>query len=103
MISAVFISNGGRISGFSVGGHSGMSEAGGDIVCAAVSAMVMLAVNLAESGFGAPCRLERRDEEARISFFLTGGSDAGSTVLEGLRAELKALQAQYPFNISVKG
>ena len=32
-----------RITGFSVSGHSGYAEAGSDIVCAAVSAVVTMA------------------------------------------------------------
>ena len=32
-----------RITGFSVSGHSGYAEAGSDIVCAAISAVVSMA------------------------------------------------------------
>ena len=32
-----------RITGFSVSGHSGYAEAGSDIVCAAISALVTMA------------------------------------------------------------
>ena len=43
MIKAEFYDREGRITGFSVSGHSGYAEAGADIVCASVSAAVTFA------------------------------------------------------------
>ena len=43
MIRADFYDQEGRITGFSVSGHSGYAEAGADVVCAAVSAAVTFA------------------------------------------------------------
>ncbi len=102
MITASFIKKGGSYTGFSVCGHSGYAEAGSDIVCAAVSSMVMLAVNTVQDGFGEEGRLEMVERDAKISFSLKQQSNAGSKVIACLKAELEALAEQYPQNILVK-
>ena len=43
MTRCEFFTEDDRITGFSVSGHSGYSEAGSDIVCAAISAVVTMA------------------------------------------------------------
>ena len=43
MTRCEFFMEGDRITGFTVYGHSGYAEAGSDIVCAAVSAIVTMA------------------------------------------------------------
>jgi uncharacterized protein YsxB (DUF464 family) len=50
----------GRICGFSVSGHAGYAEAGRDVVCAAVSALTLNAVNSCERLLGV--RLACRDD-----------------------------------------
>ena len=43
MTTVMFFTEGGRITGFDVSGHSGYGPEGGDIVCAAVTSTVRLA------------------------------------------------------------
>ena len=43
MTKCEFFTQDDRITGFSVSGHSGYAEAGSDIVCAAISAVVTMA------------------------------------------------------------
>ncbi len=102
MITASFTKQNGAYTGFRVCGHSGYADAGSDIVCAAVSAMVMLAVNTVQDGFGEEARLETAERDALISFSLKKHSDIGSKVIACLKAELEALAEQFPQNILVK-
>ena len=48
MTTVTFHTQGSRITGFDAAGHSGYAEEGGDIVCAAVSVLVINAVNSLE-------------------------------------------------------
>jgi Predicted ribosomal protein len=48
MIKAAFYTRNGRYIGFSVSGHAGFDEEGHDILCAAVSALTINAVNSLE-------------------------------------------------------
>ena len=57
MTRCEFFTEDDRITGFSVSGHSGYSEAGSDIVCAGVSA-----ISFALIGY-----LQQRETEAQIS------------------------------------
>ncbi len=102
MITASFIKQNGAYTAFRVCGHSGYAEAGSDIICAAVSAMVMLTVNTVQDGFGEDVRLETNEREALISCTLKRRSEAGSIIITCLKAELEALAEQYPQNILVK-
>ena len=43
MTTITFYSQGSRVTGFEVKGHSGYAEAGADIVCAAITSAVRLA------------------------------------------------------------
>ena len=63
MITASFKSRNGQFYKFRVSGHSGYSYSGSDIVCAAVSAMVMLTVNTVTDGFGVPSAVNVDEED----------------------------------------
>lgn len=45
MINAVFTEKDGRLTGFTLTGHSSLAEHGQDIVCAGVSSALMLTIN----------------------------------------------------------
>ena len=44
MTTVTFYTEGSRITGFDAAGHSGYADAGGDIVCAAVTSTVRLII-----------------------------------------------------------
>ncbi len=102
MISASFSERGGVLCGFRICGHSGYAEAGGDIVCAAVSAMTMLTVNMLADTFGLKCGLEEDAAGTEISFRLEEPSELGGKALSAFRNELLNLSREYPQNILVK-
>lgn len=102
MIKASFSRRGGAYSGFRVGGHSGYAAAGDDIVCAAVSAMTMLTVNLLIETFALDCELKVDEENADIALSLRQQSETGDKIISALKAELVGLAEEYPQNILVK-
>lgn len=102
MINVSFSRRGKAYCGFRVSGHSGYAEAGADIVCAAVSAMTMLTVNLLAEAFGLDTELEVDEENADISLSLKQQSDIGDKIISAFKAELDGLAEEYPQNILVK-
>lgn len=101
MITAVFRADGDTLLGFRISGHSGYSEQGSDIVCAAVSAMVMLTVNTACDIFGAEASTETDESDASVDFSLLSESEIASSLLRGFRQELLALERDFPDHIRV--
>ncbi|MBQ8237128.1 MAG: ribosomal-processing cysteine protease Prp [Oscillospiraceae bacterium] len=93
-----------RITGFSVSGHSGYAEAGKDIVCAAVSAVVTMAEATINDVCGAKAKVRVKDEQARITLTLPTSCDEEETVqavLAGMMVTLLSLQEDYPDFIEV--
>lgn len=94
MINAVFTKN-----GFEISGHSGYSEAGSDIVCAAVSAMTNLTILLLEKNNAElSCGVNDKDNSVWAKI---GCVEKGGVVLNALREELEALELEYPKNLRV--
>ena len=94
----------GRISGFSVSGHSGYAEAGQDIVCAAISAVVGMAEATINDVCGAKAKVRVKEEDARISLTLPTSCDEEESVqavLAGLLLYLCNLRDEYPDHIEV--
>ena len=93
-----------RITGFSVSGHSGYAEAGKDIVCAAVSAVVTMAEATINDVCGAKSKVRVKYEQARITLTLPTSCDEEETVqavLAGMMVTLLSLQEDYPDFIEV--
>ncbi|MCC8130522.1 MAG: ribosomal-processing cysteine protease Prp [Oscillospiraceae bacterium] len=100
MITALFkVSEAGSYKGFSVSGHSGYSEAGSDIVCAAVSSAVMLTVNSCIDGFDVNAEPEVIDDT--VKFIVNKPSENADRLIGSLREHLEALSEEYPDNIAV--
>ena len=94
----------GRIAGFSVSGHSGYAEAGQDIVCAAVSAVVGMAEATINDVCGAKAKVRVKEEDARITLTLPASCDEEESVqavLAGLLLYLCNLRDEYPDYIEV--
>ena len=93
-----------RITGFSVSGHSGYCEAGSDIVCAAISAVVTMAEATINDVCGAKAKVRVKDENARITLTLPASCDEEETVqavLSGMLVTLLSLKEDYPDYIEV--
>ena len=94
-----------RIVGFSVSGHSGYSEAGSDIVCAAITAIVRMAEATINDVCGAKAKVRVKEQEnARITLTLPASCDEEESVqavLAGMMLTLCSMRDDYPDNIEV--
>ena len=106
MIQATFHMEGRNIVSFQVEGHSGLAEAGKDVLCAAVTSAVRLAECTVNEVLGV-CAAVRADERtAAISFRLPGSlgdaaESASQAVLTGLMVYLSELHVEYPEHVEV--
>ena len=93
-----------RITGFSVSGHSGYAEAGSDIVCAAVSAVVTMAEATINEVCGAKAKVRVKEEDARVTLTLPASCDEEESiqaVLAGMMLTLCSMRDDYPDYIEV--
>ena len=104
MTRCEFFTEGERITGFSVSGHSGYAEAGADIVCAAVSAVVTMAEATINEVCGAKAKVRVKGEQARVTLMLPAVCDEEDTVqavLAGMMLTLCSMRDDYPDYIEV--
>ena len=104
MTRCEFFTENDRITGFSISGHSGYAEAGSDIVCAAISAVVTMAEATINDVCGAKAKVRVGENEARITLKLPKTCDEEETVqavLAGMMVTLINLQEDYSDFIEV--
>ncbi len=104
MTRCEFFTENDRITGFSVSGHSGYAEAGKDIVCAAVSAVVTMAEATINEVCGAKAKVRVKEEDARVTLTLPAScdeEDAVQAVLAGMLLTLCSMRDDYPDYIEV--
>ena len=104
MTRCEFFTEGERITGFTVSGHSGYEERGKDVVCAYVSAVVTMAEATINDVCGAKAKVRVGEDEARITLKLPKSCDEEDTVqavLAGMMVTLIGLQEDYPDFIEV--
>ena len=104
MTRCEFFTDNDRITGFSVSGHSGYAEAGSDIVCAAVSAVVTMAEATINDVCGAKAKVRVKEEDARVTLTLPVSCDEEESVqavLAGMMLTLMSLRDDYPDYIEV--
>ena len=104
MTRCEFFRDGARITGFSVSGHSGYEEAGKDIVCAAISAVVGMAEATINDVCGGKAKVRVKEADARITLTLPAAceeEDSIQAVLTGMMLYLIGLRDDYPDFIEV--
>ena len=104
MTKCEFFTEDDRITGFSVSGHSGYSEAGSDIVCAAISAVVAMTEATINDVCGGKAKVRVKEEDARISLTLPATCEEEESiqaVLAGMMLTLCGLRDDYPDYIEV--
>ena len=104
MTRCEFFTENDRITGFSISGHSGYAEAGSDIVCAAISAVVTMAEATINDVCGAKAKVRVKDDQARITLTLPVSCDEEDTVqavLAGMMLTLISMRDDYPDYIEV--
>ena len=93
-----------RITGFSVSGHSGYAEAGQDIICAAISAVVTMAEATINDVCGAKAKVRVKEEDARVTLTLPASCDEEESVqavLAGMMLALISIAEDHPDYIEV--
>ena len=95
MIAAVFSRSGGKYVGFEISGHSGLADAGSDVLCAAVSAATELAANLA----GGEAKVD--EKTAKVMVRIPSPDENSERVICALRDQLKGYSEEYPKNIRI--
>ena len=104
MTRCEFFTENDRITGFSISGHSGYAEAGQDIVCAPISAVVTMAEATINDVCGAKAKVRVKDEQARVTLMLPAVCDEEDTVqavLAGMMLTLCSMRDDYPDYIEV--
>ncbi len=96
----LYLDASGRITGFSVKGHSGYAEEGSDIVCAGISALVLTADHALNRLVGVS-PIERGGEDGFVEVLLPAGlTDAqmhdAQLLLSSLHIGLENIAQAYP-------
>ena len=104
MTRCEFFTEDDRITGFTISGHSGYAEAGQDIICAAISAVVTMAEATINDVCGAKAKVRVKEEDARVTLTLPAScdeEDAVQAVLAGMLLTLCNMRDEYPDYIEV--
>ena len=105
MTHITFYRRGGYFYGFQEIGHTGLADAGDDVLCAAISSMTMLIVNMLEVSFETDVQYLIDEEKAKITVtalgalpdYAGGGGRqyASSGAIKAYYDQLKDLEEDY--------
>lgn len=104
MTTVSFTTEGERIVGFHVKGHSGYAEAGNDIVCAAITSAVRLTECAVNDVLGLEASVKAKGDSISLKLPGSLGATNESTcqaLLTALMVYLAELHEEYPENIIV--
>jgi uncharacterized protein YsxB (DUF464 family) len=106
MTTITFSTEGSRIVGFEVKGHSGYAPEGEDIVCAAITSAVRLTECAVNDVLGLEASVKVREKDASIALKLPNGlgqtnESTCQTLLAALMVYFVQLAEEYPDFISV--
>ena len=106
MTTITFHSEGSRLTGFEMQGHSGYAPQGEDIVCAALTSAVRLVECAVNDVLGLEAAVKMRDKDAFISLKLPNAlgqthEKTCQTLLAAFLVHCVQLAEEYPENISV--
>ena len=106
MTTVTFHSEGSRITGFTVEGHSGLAPEGEDILCAAITSAVRLAECAVNDVLGLEASVKVRQRDASIFLKLPGSlgqtnESTCQTLLTALMVYFTELQEEYPDHLIV--
>ena len=106
MTTVTFDSEGSRITGFQVEGHSGLACEGEDVLCAAVTSAVRLVECAVNDILGLEASVKVREKDASISLKLPGSlgqtnESTCQTLLTALMVYFAELHEEYPDHLIV--
>lgn len=86
----------GKINGFRCSGHAGFAESGHDVICAAVSALVINTVNSIEHFTSDTFDYKENEKKGHIDFKIVSSlSNESSLLLNSLVLGLQGIQDDY--------
>ncbi len=92
----VYQDEAGAFTGFRCEGHSGYADAGSDVVCAAISALVINTVNAIEELTDTDIRTHADEGAGVIEAFFQGGCSAKAELLvKAMIMGLQGIQSNY--------
>ena len=104
MIAATLYQGKEGFAGCRIEGHSGWGNAGGDIVCAAVSILGCTCVNALESVLGIIAVIDENDEgilSFRLPEMTVAENEKAQILMGALEQGLRDLAAEYPRNVAL--
>ncbi|MCI2106595.1 MAG: ribosomal-processing cysteine protease Prp [Intestinimonas sp.] len=106
MTTVTFYSEGSRLTGFTVQGHTELAPEGEDILCAAVTSAVRLTECAVNGVLGLEASVRVKEKNASISLKLPGGlgqtgESTCQTLLTALMVYFSQLAEEYPGHIIV--
>ncbi len=101
MVTTVaFLLRGGQPAGFDISGHTGLAQAGEDILCAAISSAAYLTANTITDVIGVKAKTAVSD--GRMNLLVPEGEESKCRdLLRGLELHMKQLREQYPKRIRI--
>lgn len=100
MIRCDVYTQSGTVRQFVVSGHAGFRQFGSDIVCAAVSVLVINAINSCEALLGV--KPQCVDEEDNLSCVVPEGNPSAQLLFDSMVYGLQDVMKQYPKHLSVR-
>ena len=97
-----YIKSDNSIIGFKSKGHAGFGVRGTDVVCAAVSILLINTVNSIEKLTGEICNYKINDRRATIDFEMDDVGDKSQVLLKSLKMGLEGIAGEYPGNVTIK-
>jgi uncharacterized protein YsxB (DUF464 family) len=92
----VYRNEDGKMNGFKCSGHAGFAESGQDIICSAVSALVINAMNSIESFTSDTFNYKENEKTGLIDFkIISELSNESSLLLNSLLLGLKGIEEDY--------
>ncbi len=86
----------GRVCGFHCSGHAGFAESGSDIICAAVSALTMTAVNSIETFTSDHFSYKEDEKDGVMDFRICSDlSDQAELLLQSMVLGLSSIEEAY--------
>lgn len=101
MIHAVFYKRNSDYIGYKISGHSGYSEMGTDIVCAAVSTVALHTADMLYGELGFVEDLEQ-GEEGYLRIELNHTDNVSNMLIKSLKKTLSEIQKEYSGYLSVE-
>ena len=101
MIRIACFSRKDKLTGFHITGHSDYSEAGSDIVCAAVSSAAHMAANTVTDVIHLCPELAVGDGDMLLKLRTMSDADKAADIMEGFRLHTEGLREQYPDYLTV--